>query len=210
MRAYQAEALVVNGHGLTPNEELDTHSRQRMDAALGAWNNGIAPTLALSGNHSFRLKNPPKTSEAAAMKDYAVQHDVPESVIKVENKSLDTIGNALFTKTDLAIPNAWERLVVVTSHSHFERTLQVYKHVFGRNYSIKGIVAPENIGRKERILEPLGSVMVDAILHGTKPGDHDAIKERLFNLVPGYDSATLPRLACASLTSLVSSVVRVR
>ncbi len=205
MSIPSAEALVVHGHGLNPEEELDIQTIQRMDTALSAWHAGVAPNLAVSGGHSFMLSTPPTKAEAVVMKAYALQQGVPGESISVEDKSLDTVGNALFTKTELALPKGWEHLVVVTSESHLSRTLKVYRHVFGNDFEISGIAAPEQIGLRERIWEPLGSAMVREVLRGTKPGDHRAIQERLFDLVPGYSeasTATVPRLALNSLVGL--------
>lgn len=199
----EAQALVAHGHGLTSEEELDLHTVQRMDTALAAWQAGVAPILVVSGGHSFTLRTPPTKAEAAVMKAYALQYGVPEESIAVEDKSLDTVGNVLFTKTCLALPNGWERLVVVTSESHLPRTLRVYRHVFGREFEIRGIAAPEHRGLKERVWESLGSLMVREILRGTKAGDHEEIQERLFDLVPGYHDGSLPKLAFNSLVGLL-------
>lgn len=203
MSVEVADALVVHGHGLTPQEELDLHTVQRMDTALLAWRLGRAPVLAASGNHTFTLKTPPTKAEAAVMRAYALLQGVPEEFIEVEDKSLDTVGNVLFTKTTLALPNDWERLIVVTSESHLPRTLKVYNHIFGKDFDIQGIAAPEQVGLREKIWEPLGAAMVREVLRGTKPGDHEAVQERLFDLVPGYGDSTLPRLALRSLAGLM-------
>ncbi len=203
MNVPPAEALVVHGHGLTPEEELDIQTIQRMDTALSAWHAGVAPNLAMSGGHSFMLSTPPTKSEAVVMRAYALRQGIPEENLHIEDKSLETVGNALFTKTDLALPNDWEHLVVVTSESHLPRTLKVYRHVFGNDFEIRGIAAPEQIGLRERIWEPLGSAMVREVLRGTTPGDHQAIRERLFDLVPGYEDGKLSRLALDSLLGLL-------
>jgi uncharacterized SAM-binding protein YcdF (DUF218 family) len=203
MSKLSAEALVVHGHGLTQEEELDLYTVQRMNTALDAWNDGVAPVLAVSGNHSFTLKHPPSQAEATVMKAYALKYGVPEDLIGVEDRSLDTIGNVLFTKTSLALPNNWEHLVVVTSRSHLHRTLGVYRHVFGHEFEISGIAAPEQIRMKGKIWETLGTAMMKEVLRGTKPGDHKAIQERLFSLVPGYGESTVPRLAFKSLVGLL-------
>jgi uncharacterized SAM-binding protein YcdF (DUF218 family) len=206
MNIPKGEALIIHGGGVKSEEELTDKAAARMDTALSAWWENAAPNMALSGGRSFLLREVPDFSEAAVMKKYAVGKGVPEEVVFTEERSLETVGNALFTKTDIVIPKGWEHLVVVTSESHLPRTLRIFEHVYGKDFEVSGIPAPEQIGAKERVWEFLGSVLVKEILRGTKPGDHEAIQERLYDLVPGYEnSATLPRLAVKSLTGILKS-----
>jgi len=200
----ERDVLIIHGHGLTPDEKPDAHTVQRMDTGIAAWREGVAPNIVVCGRHSFLYHTslygePPRSSEAEAMLQYGLGKGIPEGNILAESQSLDTVGNALFSKTNHIMPNRWERLAVVTSDSHLARALKIFGHVYGKDFDITGIPAPEKTGIKERIWEPLGSVLVREILRGTKPGDHEAIQERLIDLVPGYGDGTLPRLAFRSL-----------
>jgi uncharacterized SAM-binding protein YcdF (DUF218 family) len=205
MKIAQYEAVVVHGGGLTPQEELVERAVQRMDTAISAWNAGEAPDMVVSGGYSFMLDEPPTVSEATVMKRYAEDHGVPGRVVHTEDKSLDTIGNALFTKTDIVEPNNWERLLVVTSKSHLPRTLKIFRHVMGNDFEITGRPAPEHVTPRDKVYELIGTAMMREVLRGTKPGDDEAIKERLFRLVPGYPegTGTKSRLAAQSLLGLL-------
>lgn len=208
MNALERDVLIVHGHGLTPEEKPDTHTVLRMDTAIAAWREGVAPNMVVSGNHSFLYRtplfgDPPQLSEAKAMLQYGLEQGVSRESILVEDQSLDTIGNALFSKVHCTMPNEWGRLTVVTSDSHLARALKIFKHVYGKDFDITGISAPEEIGIKEMIWEPLGSALVKEVLRGTRSGDHEAIQERLFDLVPGYGDGTLQRLAFRSLAGCI-------
>jgi len=197
------DALVVHGAGLTPQEELTEKAAQRMDTAISAWQDGIAPNMVVSGGYSFMLDTPPSVSEASVMSRYAVNGGVSEENIYIEDESLDTIGNALFTKTRIVVPNGWENLMVVTSESHLPRTLRIFRHVMGDDFNVQGIPAPEHVTSKEKVYELIGATMMREVLRGTKPGDDGAIKDRLFNLVPGYAGSTKAHLAIQSLLGLM-------
>lgn len=201
--AVECDALIVHGSGVTPEGRLNATGLQRADTALIAWENGVAPNIVASGKHSFLLGDSPALPEAAATKRYLVQAGIPEADISTEDQSLETVGNALFTKLNFVIPNQWERLTVVTSASHLPRLLKIYDWVYGKDFDVQGIPAPEQRGAKEYTWELLGSIMVKEILRGTKQGDHEAIQERLFDLVPGYGEGTLSRLAFRSLTGIL-------
>ena len=145
------------------------------------------------------LKEPLPITEAEVMKQYAIQHNVPEDTIFIEASGLDTVGNTLFTKKQLVVPNNWEHIALVTSQSHLPRAKEIFEHVYGKDFEIFGIPAPENVTAKTKAYEIIGSMMVREVLRGTKPGDDDAIMERLFKLVPGYSQATITNLAINSL-----------
>ncbi len=199
----QFDGIVVHGSGLTPDLELNVKGAQRMDTGIALWNQGVAEHMAVSGGYSFMLDTPPAITESVAMTQYGVDHGVPRDAIYPEHKSLDTIGNALFTKTDIVLPNDWESLMVVTSESHLPRTLNIFRHVLGSDFEVEGTPAPEHVTARERIYEVVGLLMMKEILRGTKPGDHEAIQERLFDLVPGYADGTKKRLAIQSMLGLL-------
>ena len=208
MNTLTGEAIVVHGCQLSPESQLTERGTARMESAISLWYEDVAPNIAITGGHSFTAANPPARSEALVMQEYAYEAGVPLTQLHVEDQSLDTVGNVLFTKTELAIPNDWERLVVVTSQLHLPRTLAIYEHIMGSDLSVQGSPSPEaeHGGAKAKIWEIIGNAMVKEVLRGTKPGDHEAVQERLFDLVPGYDPsspASARRLALKSLTGLL-------
>ncbi len=203
MRLATYEALVVHGAGLTFQEELSEKAIQRMDTGIAAWEAGVATNVVVSGSHSFMTDTPPSLAEAAVMRRYALSKGIPYQDIHIEDESLDTIGNALFTKTRIVVPNDWEHLIVVTSESHLSRTLKIFRHVMGSDFDVTGMPAPEHVTAKERLYEVIGAAMMREVLRGTKPGDDEAIRERLYDLVPGYAEGTKGRLATQSLLGLI-------
>ncbi len=196
------EALVVHGAGLTPDEELTEKAVQRMDTAISAWNEGVAENMVVSGGYSFMLDTPPSVSEAFVMKRYGLNHGLSAKAIHIEDESLDTIGNALYTKSRYLIPNGWVHPMVVTSRSHLPRTLEIFQHVMGDDFEVTGIAAPEKVTLKDQAYEAVGATMMREILRGTKPGDDEAIRERLERLVPGYADGTKRNLAIQSFLGI--------
>jgi uncharacterized SAM-binding protein YcdF (DUF218 family) len=200
------EALVVHGAGLTPENELPKKAIQRMDTAISAWGNEIADHMIVSGGYSFMRNTPPPVSEASVMEKYAIENGVPDASILKEARSLDTIGNALFTKTDIIIPkNLGEHIGVVTSWSHMPRALEIFQHVMGKDFEITGIPAPENVTLMDKGYEMIGELMMREVFRGTKPGDDEAIRDRLEKLVPGYTNGTKRNLAVQSFLGIFRS-----
>ena len=61
--------------------------------------------------------------------------------IFLEKGSRDTVGDAYFTKANLAIPNSWKNIYVVTSDYHVPRAQEIFNFIYGLNYSIKVVGA---------------------------------------------------------------------
>lgn len=186
MSKKRFDALIVPGNQLNPDNSLSERGIARIAMAIEAWRGEIAPSMVLSGKHSFTAATPPPISEASAMRNYALEADVTPEAIYVEEASLETIGNALFTKTETVEPNGWTRLAVITSQSHLPRTLNIFEHVYGRDYHIEGIPAPEKEPQSQKNYEARAVTDMQAILRDTKPGDSNAIRERLFSAIPEY------------------------
>lgn len=107
------DAIIVLGKGISVDGTLPEIARQhvRMGAALYA----AAPApIIMSGAYGLFERQPSRT-EAAAMREYAVELGIPGDQIIVEEESRDTIGNAWFTKVCIIAPRKWRRLVVVTA-----------------------------------------------------------------------------------------------
>ena len=214
MKVHKYDSIVTLGGGLNLGNTLPVNVVKRLDTAIAAWAYEHSESITISGGHNFMLNNPPIVSEASVMEDYIWMRmkgrelDNRIDSVFTEEKSLDTIGNALFTKTDLVLPNNWERLMLVTSRTHLSRAWPIFEHVMGPDIKVVGVPAPEVIDNKlKRLVErSAGALIMREVLRGTKPGDHQAIEERLFNLVPGYDKnspASKQRLAELSLLGIV-------
>ncbi|HSX16781.1 MAG TPA: YdcF family protein [Patescibacteria group bacterium] len=192
-----ADAIVTLAAGSTPEGGAGPESMQRVDAAVALYDQGIADTIVMSGAHAaFRRADPSHPPLASAMRAYALERypHVPPEAVLAQTESLDTIGDAYFTKVGFAEPRGWRQLVVVTTgepdarRSHVTRSKAVFTHVMGPSYGIEAVSAglfPER--RTSRLHEAAGDLLMRAVLGGTEPGDHERIGTRLAQLVPGYD-----------------------
>jgi uncharacterized SAM-binding protein YcdF (DUF218 family) len=181
-----AEAIIVLGFDLTSKEKLARRAVARLDIAHELWKNKAAPKIVVSGRHSLSKPKIPSRTQAEVMKKYLVKKDVPADDILLEDLSLDTIGNAYFTKIKVVIPNKWEKIIVVTSETHLPRAEETFGHIYGPDFDIQAVAAPEVNRLDQRGYELLGYTLLEEVLGNTSPGDHDAIGERLFDTVPQY------------------------
>ncbi len=108
----------------------------RLDAALA--NRKQQPILTLSAGSPHKPGN--SISEAKAAANYLLTHGVPRVDLLEENLSLDTIGNALFTRLLHTSPRGYRRLHVITSQFHIARTQTCFDWVFSAAGPDKGYV----------------------------------------------------------------------
>lgn len=90
--------------------------RERLEVALDAWKQGLAPNIIASGGRTGE-----KLSEAEAMKLWLVEHGVPERSILEENESTSTQEN-LTNSRELMKQQGWTDAVLVTHGYHALRS----------------------------------------------------------------------------------------
>lgn len=125
------------------------------------------------------------------IKNGLLAHGVPESSILLEEKSCDTLGAAYFLKVDYVIKHNWNRILVVTSADHLERTCYVFYKVFGPSYDIhftygnRVLSTTEyhsSLEREKKSLQLMESTWVGPV----KPGAHTMVQD-IFKQHPGYN-----------------------
>ena len=127
------DAILIPGGGLLPDGKPPRWVRERLDKAVEIADARFFVPLSRGTVH----KAPPldergfpiDESRASAM--YLLERGVPEDRILTETVSLDTIGNAYFSRVIHIDPMALVRLLVITSSFHFERARAVFQWVYG-------------------------------------------------------------------------------
>jgi len=126
------DAIVIPGGGLFEDKPL-AWVTARLDAALlHAEETRYFLVLSRGTTH----KPPPldargfPVDESAASARYLVEHGIAPSRVLLESWSLDTIGNAAFSRLMHAEPRAWRELLVITSSIHLPRTRAIFDWVF--------------------------------------------------------------------------------
>ena len=142
--AYQAPDLIVI-LGATP-AALDARLRTALPLVARCPD---VPILASGGGRTF-------ASEAETMTRFLVEHGVPRSRIHPEDLSLDTVGNAVFSKRLIQAQGLADgKILVVTSSFHAPRSLFLFRKVFGPATAVAVALAPTPGGDAalERLLD---------------------------------------------------------
>ena len=109
-----------------PDEKgnLTGYATSRLEKALRIFGLGETNRIALSGKSSGQ------------MRDYLLKKEVSETHIKYEDFSLDTAGNAIFSKLELALKNNWEKIAVISSDFHIPRAKEIFDFIYGCRFGI--------------------------------------------------------------------------
>lgn len=198
----KADAIVALAGDYSPEGYLGDSTRSRMDVAIHLSQLGIASNLIVTGGRTF-FDTADKPPLSQLMTEYAYSKGVAADVYQ-EDEALDTVGNAVFTKLNLTEQNNWKRLVVVTNEFHMPRSMRIFNHVMGEDYDIEGVTAPNHDFPHQRLWEYSAGMLTKLVLAHTNPGDTDAVKKRMLNIVPGYRQVSVIK----RLSSIASSVIR--
>lgn len=148
----ERDAILIPGGGVREGGLLPSWARARLDRAIQRHTDEYLITLSAGTTH----RPPPLDRggfpilESMAGARYLFERGVPAERILTESFSLDTIGNAFFSRVIHAEPRDLHRLLVITSDFHLERTRAVFEWVYGltpisRHYelSFEGVSDPE-------------------------------------------------------------------
>lgn len=179
------DCIVILGGGFRSGE-LSFESKKRVEAGVSLCKQGFSGKLLMSGG--FTVDNL-KKSESSEMKKHAINLGVKAKDIFVEEESLDTLGNAVFSKR-IVKKNCFKNLLLVTSDYHLERSLFIFHYVFGSGFNILGFDVPTGFIRKfiqqKKNKERAYLLETQTFFSGIKIGNDNAILKRMKELHPYY------------------------
>jgi uncharacterized SAM-binding protein YcdF (DUF218 family) len=175
--AAYPEIAVVLGGGIesdgTPT--ASTAARARATAHLAHHR----PTLAIIASGSHGEGRTPQQSEAAVMAELIAGAGISRERIFLEERSRDTIGNAVEVATRYLASIDPRPLFLVTSPFHLERALVVFRNVLGFAWQVQAVSADETDDDLERAKnETFFLQETFEFFDGLRPGDLRSIEKR--------------------------------
>ena len=133
------DAIVVVAGGFTPdNLWLPEWVLERLDYCAEAHKKANEKAYICIAGSATPHKPPPLQKggfiyhESTMMAEYLIDtHDVHPGKILKDTSSMDTIGNAYFTRYVHAIPRGWKNVEVGTSKFHMRRVKAAFEWVWG-------------------------------------------------------------------------------
>ncbi len=172
------DVIIVLGYS---TDAEDPVFQSRVNKAVELFEAGLAPQIIMSGCCSDKLDIKPKVTEAACMRDYAVDRGMPHGIVMLEEESVDTLGNFYFSKTRILEPCSWYNIGFVSTEWHTFRSNYLAEMVLGPDYEITGYASDHPSGWDEADhsrSEQYNKQLLDqtkTLLKNIQPGDHEAI-----------------------------------
>ena len=118
--------VIIHGCGLIGGEKLSKLLSNRVDKAIEIYNRcKKKPVIIPSGGKG----EDEKLSEAEAMKNYLLEHGIPEEHIVLEDKSATTRENLINSKSLIDVREGKKKTALVSSNYHIYRCLRLAKEV---------------------------------------------------------------------------------
>jgi len=185
------DAVIVLANLMDAEGRLNDESQARLSLACELVRAGEAPVLVTSG---WAYRSDSDLCIADVMARHAMTHmHLDASQIVIERNSRDTVGDAVFTKRNLANRFAWRSVLAVTTAYHVARTKAIFSFVYGRAVEVVGAEGVNNAALAESEAKSLSAFR--ATFDGIAAGDDEAIYLRLKAAHPFYNGQVYPAIA---------------
>ncbi|MFN7995741.1 MAG: YdcF family protein [Bryobacteraceae bacterium] len=127
------DGILIPGGGVRPGALLPTWVQRRLDRAVELYAGEFIITLSAGTPH----RPPPLDEhgfpilESVAAARYLIDVGIPAERILTETCSLDTVGNAYFSRVIHVEPQRLQHLLVITSDFHMPRTRAAFEWIYG-------------------------------------------------------------------------------
>jgi uncharacterized SAM-binding protein YcdF (DUF218 family) len=188
----KVDAVIVLANLMNEKGILNHESLSRAKLAVDVFLNTNATYLVTCG---WAYRGDSDDSIAAAFKEYIIStHEVDSASILLEENSRDTVGDAFFTKINLATPLDLKKIIVVTSGYHIDRVKEIFNFIYGEDFLIEFIGAPIKVCDSVKKNEERALNAFRETFTGVLSGDDADIFHALINKHPYYDGRIFPKI----------------
>lgn len=185
--AQTYDAILILGGGIHLDGGLPETAKVYIREAVRLYGVYSPYAFITAGLHGYKSEEKPVVSEAKAYAHYAESLGVPTAAIFLEERSQETLGNILFTKMNILIPNGWNRLLVIPQVNHLtERVEYLLQKVLGPTYEWTIVHPLANLSADNVTRESKSLSLTRQINDAFEDGDHDAIYKGLMESHPAY------------------------
>ena len=190
--AIKNDAVIVLANQMDENGLLNSESKARANKAVEILNKREISHIVTCG---WAYRNDSDIKIADAFKSYIVNSlGVNPSKVITELNSRDTVGDAYFTKINLALSLNWKNLCVVTSDYHVQRTKEIFSFIYGNDFSVEvyGASVVHDLSILNNELASINAFR-DTFL-GVSMGNNIEILKRLRERHPFYNGQVYSRI----------------
>ncbi len=137
MKTYDV-ILVLGSQPDFRNWQFPSHTYKSLDRAIELLNQGVAPYIALSGDHALKYDNTgikQPFRECDRQEEYLLSRGVEPRLILKEGESRDTIAQFYYLKNLVFKSRGIKNILMITVDFRVKRLTFLFKKVFGPDYS---------------------------------------------------------------------------
>lgn len=186
------DAIIVLANLMDSNGVLNDESVMRLKMGVDCFESRNARFMVTSG-WAFRPDSQICIGSAMA-RFLNVELRIPKARILVDLHARDTVGDALFTKMNVVVPNEWSSLIVVTSDYHLQRTNEIFSFIYGAAFQIE-VVGIKTTPTADKVANEVASLEAfRKTFSAVKPGDTQSIARMLVECHPYYNGIVFPKI----------------
>lgn len=181
------KAIVVLSHLMDGQGRLDSESKRRAKCGARILKDKKYDSIITLG---WAYRKDVVISLAESMKRYMTTIlGIEHSRIEIDNRSRDTVGDAVFSKLFFLNKEITftAPLVIVTSFYHIERAKKIFGFVYGNTNQLTFIPTGKMTSQKRRILELKSLRNFEQTFSNINKGDINQIIKRLAGKHPYYN-----------------------
>lgn len=137
--------IICLGGGLKENSQPSDKVKARLDKAYQLFSEGDFNAVITTSKGTFRDANDHPITEAEAGSLYLIGRGINRASLLKEERAMDTIGNAFFSRVLFLDPKGWWRPTIITNEFHMQRVRLIFDQVLDTKYQPEYVVAPMKV-----------------------------------------------------------------
>jgi uncharacterized SAM-binding protein YcdF (DUF218 family) len=192
MNTLDYDAVIVLAHEMDSDGVLNEESIARASLAYEIFSRQNFAYLVTSG---WNYRGDCSIRICDAFKKYLVSNfGVHSKKVIAEPNARDTVGDAFFTKVNLATPLKWRKICIITSAYHVSRANEIFQLVYGPDFIVDVFGANVVVTQSKNLHELQSLDAFRKTFLDIKIGDIDNIYSRLRSAHPFYNGAVGPKI----------------
>ena len=174
--------IVVLANWMDSKANLNSETKSRVDKGIQLLEKDYTHLLLMG----WACIEDCKIAICDAMKSYCIKKGISSNLILTDNRSKDTVGDAIYSREYLSVYNDISEIAVVTSDYHISRCQIIFDSVYGNSIKIKYIECKTSLNNEFK--EKKSIIAFKKTFKGIKDGDLSLFKTRLITNHPLYNS----------------------
>ncbi|TSC87374.1 MAG: hypothetical protein G01um10147_695 [Microgenomates group bacterium Gr01-1014_7] len=190
MERNRAVIICLSG-GLNENDHPSDKMQARLDRTVELFQSGDFNAIITTSKGTFRDGTSHFVTEAEAANAYLITQKIDPLRILKEERSLDTVGNAYYTRLLHLEPRGWWEPTIITNEFHMPRVQFIFDRVLDGKYNPQYIEAP-NLGMGSEELaswqrhEDEMLKFYEHLFTGVRKGDLLFLEDYIYHRNPAY------------------------